>query len=87
MPSNLIESTNKIPSFNVIPLYGLNCFSIVKHESLVISRRALDALEQKILQFFHKTGPRNLKYSYKDIKHKILAEAEHEEHPIYTPIV
>lgn len=87
MPENLIDATDKIPSFNIMPLYGLNCYSIMKHETLVISMRALDALERKILNFIHKTGVKNLKYKYIDIKDKILAEAEQEEDPNYTPIV
>lgn len=87
VPVSLIDATDQIPSFNVIPLYGLNCFSIMKHETFVISMRALNALEEKILKFIHKTGPKNVKYKYIDFKDKILAEAEHEEDPKYTPIV
>lgn len=87
VPQNLIDATDKIPSFNIIPLYGLNCYSIIKHETLVLSRRALDALEQKILEFKHKTGSKNLKYRYSDYKEIILAESEHEEDLIYPPSV
>lgn len=70
-----------------MPLYGLNCYSIIKHETFVISRRALEALERKILEFQHKTGSKNSKYRYIDYKETILAEGEFEEDPIYPPSV
>ena len=50
----MVAAIDRIPSFNLIPLYGLNCFSIVKYDTLVLSLRALDALEDKILQLLHK---------------------------------
>lgn len=53
----------------------------------MLSRRTLDALEQKILEFKHKTGSKNTKYRYIDYKQQILAEGEHEEDPIYPPSV
>jgi large subunit ribosomal protein L4 len=87
VPSNLIEATNEIPSFTLMPLYGLNCYSIVKHETLVMSRRCLDELEHRLLNHMHKTGPKNPKYKYMDLKQRILAESEHEEHPIFPPSV
>ncbi|KAI1732189.1 ribosomal protein l4/L1 family domain-containing protein [Ditylenchus destructor] len=86
---NLVKATDKIPKFNVIPLYGLNCFSIVKHDTLVFSRRALDVLEERLLHQMHKTGPKNTKYRYMDLKRNIMAEAEENdnEDPIYPPSV
>ncbi|KAL3084561.1 hypothetical protein niasHS_008253 [Heterodera schachtii] len=84
---NLVEATNKIPSFNVMPLYGLNCYSIVKHETLVLSRAVVEALERRILEYIHKAGVHNRKYRYMDYKQQILAEGEHEEDPVYTPFI
>lgn len=54
MDKKLVTAIDKIPSFNLIPLYGLNCYSIVKYDTLILSLRALDALENKILQLLHK---------------------------------
>jgi len=85
VPLNLIDATEKLPSFTVMPLYGLNCFSIMKYETLVLSRRALDALEERILT--HKHATRHPRYRYVDFKQLILAEGEHEEHPLYPPSV
>jgi len=87
IPRNLTQAADQIPSFNVMPVYGLNCYSIIKHETLILSRRALDILEQRILKHIHKTGERSKQYRYMDYKEKILAEGEEEEHKIYAPFV
>ena len=87
MSKNLLEATDQLPSFTVMPLYGLNCYSIVKHETLVLSRQALDVLERKLLEQLHKTGIRNKPFRYEDMKQTILAESEHEEDPVYPPFV
>uniref|UniRef100_A0A183BLW6 Large ribosomal subunit protein uL4m n=1 Tax=Globodera pallida TaxID=36090 RepID=A0A183BLW6_GLOPA len=84
---NLTEATSQIPSFNVLPLYGLNCYSIVKHHTLVLSKRVVEALERRILEHLHKAGAHNKQYRYMDYKQKILAEGEHEEDAIYPPFV
>ena len=62
-----------------MPLYGLNCYSILKHETLVLSRRALDLLEQRLLQRMYKSGPHNKTFRYIDYKQKLLAEGENED--------
>jgi large subunit ribosomal protein L4 len=84
---NLIDATEQIPSFTVMPLYGLNCYSMMKHETLVLSRRTVDLLERRILEHIHKTGQKNKPYRYMDYKQKILAESEHEEDLVYPPFV
>ena len=86
-PKNLLEATEQISSFTAMPLYGLNCYSIVKHETLVLSRRVVDLLERRILEQLYKTGQRNKPYRYMDYKQKILAEGEHEEDPIFPPFI
>jgi large subunit ribosomal protein L4 len=85
VPQNLVDATSAIPSFNIFPIYGLNCYSMMKYETLVLSLRALDVLEGKILGHLHQAGPTNKEYRYMDLKQKILAEGEHEEDPVYTP--
>ena len=87
MPTNLIQAIEHIPSFTAVPLYGLNCFSIMKYDTLVFSKQALDELEEKLMQHFNRTGPLNRKYSYMDYKSVLLGEGEHEEDPIFPPFV
>lgn len=84
----MVEATSHIPSFTVMPLYGLNCYSILRHETLVLSRRALDLLEERLLQKMYKTGQHDKSFRYIDYKQKLLAEGEDEEkNDIYPPFV
>jgi large subunit ribosomal protein L4 len=87
MPSNLVAAIENIPSFTAIPLYGLNCYSIMKHDTLVFSKKAIESLEEKLVQQFSRTTPLNKKYRYIDYKEVILGEGEHEEDPKYPPFV
>lgn len=70
-----------------MPVYGLNCFSILKHETLVLSKNAVEMLEDKILRRLHSRVPLQVKYSYKNLKQKILDETENEEDPIHVPFI
>lgn len=70
-----------------MPIHGLNCFSILKHETLVLSRSAVEELEEKILKRLHSRVPLQVKYRYKDYKQKILDESEHEEDPVHVPFI
>lgn len=47
-----------------MPVYGLNCFSILKHDTLILTRRALDRIEERILFHMNRTGPANRKFRY-----------------------
>lgn len=84
---NLVEATEQIPTFTVMPLYGMNCYSIMKHETLILSKRVVDELERRMLERIYKTGLKNVQYRYMDYKEKILAESEHEEDPIQPPFI
>jgi large subunit ribosomal protein L4 len=85
--TNLVDATEQLPSFNLLPVAGLNCFSILKHETLVLSKNAVDMLETNILKRLHSPISLRQKYQYKDYKQKILDESEHEEDPTYTPFI
>lgn len=88
MSANLSEATSHIPSFTAMPLYGLNCYSILRHDTLVLSRRALDLLEEKLLKKLYKTGCHNRPFRYIDHKQKLLAEGEFEDkNEAYPPFI
>ncbi|VDL80114.1 unnamed protein product [Nippostrongylus brasiliensis] len=83
----LVTAIENLPSFTAMPVYGLNCFSLMKYDTVVFSRSALDLLEERILKQLHRAETLNKKYRYMDYKERILNEGEKEEHPIYPPIV
>ena len=77
-PLQLARQCAVIPGFTPMPLYGLNVHSILKHETLVLSRRALDLLEQRLLNRIHMLGPKNVPFRYIDNKQTLQQEAEGE---------
>uniref|UniRef100_A0A0K0EE52 Large ribosomal subunit protein uL4m n=1 Tax=Strongyloides stercoralis TaxID=6248 RepID=A0A0K0EE52_STRER len=85
--TNLVKATEDIPSFTIMPLYGLNCFSIMKYDTLVISKKALLKLEERILYHLNRSESLLKKYKYKDIKEKILNEGESENNKEFAPFV
>ncbi|XP_050304650.1 39S ribosomal protein L4, mitochondrial [Anthonomus grandis grandis] len=55
MPLNITAATDPIKHFNLMPLYGLNVYSMLKHDTLVLTRSALDLLEEKLLNNLHRS--------------------------------
>uniref|UniRef100_A0A1I7VM49 Large ribosomal subunit protein uL4m n=1 Tax=Loa loa TaxID=7209 RepID=A0A1I7VM49_LOALO len=84
---NLAKVCDDIPTFNVMPVYGINCFSLVKHDTVVFSLAALRLFQSRIL--FHKNRAQTLqkKYRYVDYKKIIMNEAEKEVDPIHVPFI
>lgn len=83
----LTSSCAKISSFNVMPVYGFNCFSLIKYDTIVFSEKALMLLQMRILFHMHRAESLQRKYFYKDIKRKIMAEAEKEADTTQIPFV
>ena len=54
-PSNITAATEEINHINLMPVYGLNVNSMIKHETLVITRRAVEDLTLKLLHALHTT--------------------------------
>jgi len=54
-PTNITAATEQIPHINLMPVYGLNVNSMIKHETLVITRRAVEDLTDKLLYALHST--------------------------------
>ena len=54
-PSNITAATEEINHINLMPVYGLNVNSMIKHETLVITRRAVEDLTVKLLHALHTT--------------------------------
>ncbi|CAJ0938952.1 unnamed protein product, partial [Mesorhabditis belari] len=83
----LAEATSQLPSMTVMPFYGLNCFSILKYDTVVFSQKALELVESRLLQHKHRADTLQKKYCYKDMKETLLREGEKEEHPQQAPFV
>lgn len=49
MPENVFQATANLKTINLVPAIGLNVHSILKHETLVLTLKTVDFLEQKLL--------------------------------------
>ncbi|KAL4216956.1 54S ribosomal protein L4 mitochondrial [Mactra antiquata] len=53
MPENIALAASDIGQFNLMPVYGLNVYSILKHNTLVLTLAAVDKIEKKLLERLH----------------------------------
>ncbi|CAG9819034.1 unnamed protein product [Phaedon cochleariae] len=65
MPRNITVATDVFKHFNLMPVYGLNVYSMLKHDTLVLTRAAVDHIENKIMQHLHKNDTRSVMAKYK----------------------
>jgi len=65
-PVNITSATDDIPHMNLMPVYGLNVNSMIKHETLVVTKRAVEDLTAKLLHALHTT----------DVKEKVERSRE-----------
>lgn len=49
MPENFMEAINRIKTYNVLSTEGLNCYSLLKYETLVVTLDAVDFLEARLM--------------------------------------
>lgn len=70
-----------------MPVYGVNCFSLVKHDTVVFSLAALQLFQTRILLHKNRAQTLQRKYRYADYKKIILNEAEKEANPIHVPFI
>lgn len=47
------DAISEYKQYNVMPVYGLNVHSLLKHETVVLSLGALDKIESQILSDMH----------------------------------
>nr|XP_018904404.1 PREDICTED: 39S ribosomal protein L4, mitochondrial [Bemisia tabaci] len=49
MPRNITVATDEIKHINLMPVYGLNVYSMLKHDTLILTVDAVKRIEEKIL--------------------------------------
>lgn len=49
VPRNITVATEALPHVNVIPVYGLNVYSMLKYDTLVLTIAAAEKIEERIL--------------------------------------
>lgn len=49
MPENISVAADPIKYVNLMPVYGLNVYSMLKHDTLVLTEAAVRKIEEKLL--------------------------------------
>lgn len=49
VPRNIAVATNDIGYYNIMPSYGLNVHSMLKHSTLVMTRKAVEHIQERIV--------------------------------------
>lgn len=62
MPRNITAATDTIKHVNLMPAYGLNVYSMLKHDTLVLTKSAVDVIEEKLLYHLNKNNARDEKF-------------------------
>lgn len=64
-PKNLSLASHSVKHINLMPVFGLNVFSILKHETLVLTVPALERIEERLLYHWRRTDIRNVVFKFK----------------------
>jgi len=65
MPRNITAATGEIKHMNIMPVYGLNVYSMLKHETLVLTLSAVNKIEERILYQLHRPDSREKTAKFK----------------------
>lgn len=53
-PENICYATDSLAYVNLMPAYSLNCYSMLKHDTLVLTVEAVQHLEERLLFQLHR---------------------------------
>ncbi|XP_039751464.1 39S ribosomal protein L4, mitochondrial [Pararge aegeria] len=52
-PRNITVATDNLPHVNIMPVYGLNVYSMLKHDTLILTHSAAQKIEERLLIHLH----------------------------------
>ena len=64
MPQNITLATDETPHHNLMPVYGLNPWTMLKHETLILTLAAVNRIEDKILLWRNTNDPMTVARPY-----------------------
>lgn len=65
VPQNIAVASAEIPYVNLMPVYGLNVYSMLKHETLVLTEAAVEKITERILFQLNRTDAGKLIEKFK----------------------
>lgn len=69
MPQNITLATDEIKHVNLMPVYGLNVYSMLKHNTLVLTEKAARLIEEKLLFQLNRSDSRQVLAPFKLSQH------------------
>lgn len=54
-PENICYATDSLGYVNLMPAFSLNCYSMLKHDTLVLTVDAVKHIEERLLYQLHRT--------------------------------
>lgn len=60
VPQNIAIATDKIGYINIMPAYGLNVYSMLKHSTLILTTRAVEHIQERLLYQLNRLDQRTL---------------------------
>jgi large subunit ribosomal protein L4 len=67
MPYNITSAANKMKGITLMPTYGLNVYSMLKHNTLVLTSKSLEKIESNLLFYMNNVEHRDLPYNKKKL--------------------
>ncbi|XP_059617912.1 large ribosomal subunit protein uL4m [Phlebotomus argentipes] len=64
-PYNITAATEQIPHVVMMPLYGLNVYSMLKYHTLVLTKDAVQRLQERILYQFNRPDGKELRKKFR----------------------
>ena len=65
MPQNISVATDNIKYINLMPAYGLNVYSMLKHDTIVLTKAAVERIQEKILFHLNRIDGNRLERKFK----------------------
>lgn len=65
VPRNIAVALENVPHIHIQPVYGLNVYSMLKFETLILTVAAVEKIQSKLLHHLHRTDARDLAKKFK----------------------
>ncbi|CAL1275130.1 unnamed protein product [Larinioides sclopetarius] len=72
MPRNITLATDKMETVTLMPYYGLNVYSMLKYDTLVLTLEALNKIEERLLFNLHRADIQQPKFRQTRINQSVL---------------
>ncbi|PRD33647.1 UNVERIFIED_CONTAM: 39S ribosomal protein L4 [Trichonephila clavipes] len=76
MPRNITLATDKMESVTLMPFYGLNVYSMLKYDTLVLTLESLNRIEERLLFNLHRSDINQGKFNRTKFNQSVLMNSD-----------